>query len=62
MWYTVWRKLNSTTYRWYMAAEVLSVALSTVRDHSLTDAIVTKTSFPYSTNYAHPNDLQSYKI
>ena len=32
MWYTVWRKLSSTTYKFYMAAEILSVALKSNGD------------------------------
>ena len=58
MWYTVWRKLSPTTYKFYMAAEVLSVALNSAPK----GAIITATSFSYSTNYTHINDLKTFKI
>jgi hypothetical protein len=54
--YTVWRKLNSTTYKFYMAAEIASVALNSAPN----GAIITKTSFSFSYNYIHIDDLNKY--
>ena len=52
--YTVWRKLNSTTYKFYMATKV---AAAITADQLPSDHIITKTpsSFPY--NYIHIDDL-----
>ena len=53
MWYTVWCKLSSTTYKFYMAAEVASVA----RNSAPLGAIITITDFSFPYNYIHIDDL-----
>jgi len=54
--YTVWEPINSNTYKFYMAAEVASVALNSAPE----GAIITKTSFSFSYNYIHIDDLHKY--
>jgi len=57
MWYTVWQKFTSITYKFYMAAEVASVALNSAPS----GAIITATDFSFPYNYIHIDDLNKYR-
>lgn len=53
MWYTVWRKINTNTYKFYMAAEDASVALQSAPK----GAIITKTQFQHTYNFKTTEEL-----
>jgi len=55
--YTVWRKLNSNTYKFYMATRVAAAITS---DQLPNDYTITKTPFSFSNNYIHTDDLNKY--
>ena len=55
MTYTIWRKINSNTYKFYMATKVAAALQPPTSDH-----IITKTPFGFSFNYIHIDDLNKY--
>ena len=57
MWYTVWKKVNTTDYKFYMAAETSTIAVTSAPE----GAIITQTEFSIrTTNYKTAEELSRY--
>ena len=56
MWYTVWKQVNIDTYKFYMAAETSTAAVSAAPE----GAIITETEFSFNANYKTADELSQY--
>lgn len=56
--YTVWEKVNTETYRFYMAAEDSTVAIQSAP----IDAVITETELWFTFNYMTADELAHYKL